>query len=331
MENATISRLTKLNGFCTDHDASLYVNSKLVIYNNLAFGIFNICLTIATVLLNSITITAYMKSRVLKGKLAYFLVMMLSVNDLAVGLTSNVLFAATLLKEYNSRMIECILHDIHFFFLLFFSGCSFKSLVVMSWERYAAICHPLFHRTKVTRKRLLKCTIFFWLLALLGTVLSWHFAVFFDYVIIPELLVFNIILAYFYLRIYVANSRSFKNTRRTERDQNAMRNEQRRQHLANVKLAKSCFLAVMAYVICYLPSSIFTKAALKVEKDLSNCILVWAITLILANSTVNSIVFFWRNKSLRQEACGVVNVILGRRKKKTVVIKSSTTTSLETL
>ena len=328
MDNATISRLTKLNGFCTDDDVNLHVISKLVVYNNLAFGIFNICLTIATILLNSITITAYMKSRVLKGKRAYFLVMMLSVNDLVVGLTSNVLFAATLLKEYNSRMIECTLHDIQIFLLIFFSGCSFKSLVVISWERYAAICHPLFHRTKVTRKRLLKCTIFFWFLALLVTVLSWHFVVFFDYVIIPELLVFNIILAYFYLRIYVANSRSLKNTRRTDGDQNAVRNEQRRQHLANVKLAKSCFLALMAYVICYLPSSIITHGAFEYEKDLKICILVWSETLILANSTLNSIVFFWRNKPMRQEACAVVNTMLGKRKK---IANSPTTTSLEML
>ena len=328
MDNATISQSSHKNPFCTDHEDNL-ATSKLVIYNNLAFGIFNTCLTIATIFLNSITIAAYVKSPLLKGKLAYFLVMLLSVNDLMVGLTSNVLFAATLLKEYNSKMIECILHDVQIFLLLFLSGCSFKSLVVMSWERYAAICHPLFHRTKVTRKRLLKCMFFLWFLALLGTVLSWYFEGFFAYVIIPELLAFNVFLVYIYVRIYLANSKSLKNLRNIEGDQNAERNEQRRQNMVNVKLAKSCFLAVITFVVCYLPSSIITNGAFEYERGLKICILVWAETLILANSTLNSIVFFWRNKFLRQEACAVVNSLLCATK--TANIKSSTTTSLETL
>ncbi len=291
------------------------VTSTMVVWNNLVFGVFNICLTIATILLNSITIVACLKSRLLKYKTAYFMVMMLSFNDLVVGLTSNVLFAAILLNEYSSRRTECLLKHIQIVSLLFFSGCSFKTLVLMSLERYAAICHPLFHRTKVSRKRLMKCLTFFWFVALVATTLSWRFIAFFEYVVIPELLAFHIVLVYIYVRIYLANSRSSKTLNQSKGQQDAHEKtarEQRRQLLLNVKLAKSCCVAVVSYFLCYLPSCIITNAGFKYEKDMAISVVVWAETLILANSSINSIVFFWRSRTLRQEACAVVKQVFCR-------------------
>lgn len=173
--------------------------------------------------------------------------------------------------------------------MLFFSGCFSPDVA------------------KVTRKRLLKSMTLLWFIALLGTVLSYYFAVFFHYVIVPELLLFNVFLVCIYVKIYLASSKSSKTVRDAEGNQNVERNGQRRQLLVNVKLAKSCFLAVITFVICYLPSSIISNVAFTYEKDLKICILVLSETLILANSTLNSIVFFWRNKTLRQEARAVLN------------------------
>jgi hypothetical protein len=187
----------------------------------------------------------------------------------------------------------------------------------MSLERYAAICHPLFHRTKVSRKRLMKCLTFLWFVALVATILSWRFIAFFQYVVIPELLAFHIVLVYIYVRIYLANSRSSKTLNQSEGQQDAHEKtarEQRRQLLLNVKLAKSCCVAVVSYFLCYLPSCIITNAGFKYEKDMAISVFVWAETLILANSSINSIVFFWRSRTLRQEACAVVKQVFCRRK-----------------
>ena len=289
MNDTTGSNERSLKLICTNGP----VTSQIVIWNNLAFGIFNLCLTFATILLNFTTFFTYMKSKVLKAKMAYLMVTMLSVNDLIVGLTSNVLLSAVLLKEYSLRRTECLLNNIQIFLLLFLSGCSFKTLVVMSWERYAAICHPLFHRTQVTRKRLMKCVTFLWSLALVGTILSWQFIAFFDYVIIPELISFNVFLVYVYARIYQANSKSpnAENRRRPDDAVNTASEDQRRHVMLNARLAKSSCLAVASFVLCYLPSCIITNGAFKFEDDLQTSVIVWAETLILANSSVNSIVF----------------------------------------
>ena len=317
MNNTTTPELneTSLKTACTDDP----VTSQMVVWNNLAFGMFNVFLTITTILLNSVTIIASVKSRLLKERMAYFTVMMLSATDLIVGLTSNPLFAAMLLKEYSSRRTDCLLKEIQIFLLLFFSGCSFKTLVVMSWERYAAICHPLFHRTKVTRKRLMKCLVFLWFLALVCTILSVRFVIFFDYVIIPELMGFGIFLVYVYGRIYLANSKSTRNVIENGGQQDAAvktaaKKDQPHHVLLNVRLAKSCCLVVLSFVLCYLPSCIITNRNFKFEQDLKISVEVWAVTLILANSSINSIVFFWRSKLLRDEACAVFKQVFCQRK-----------------
>ncbi|XP_028405292.1 uncharacterized protein LOC114527798 [Dendronephthya gigantea] len=188
----------------------------------------------------------------------------------------------------------------------------------MSWERYAAICHPLFHRAKVTRKRLMKCLIFFWLLALIATILSWRFQAFFTYVVTPELLVFHILLVYFYVRIYLANLNSSKSIRSKEginREADlASWNGRRRKGMMNVNLAKSCFFAVISFVICYLPTSIAMTMKTNFRKDVQVLIDIWATTLILLNSSLNSIVFFWRSKPLRKEVCAVIRIVFCQKK-----------------
>ncbi|XP_028405390.1 olfactory receptor 4M1-like isoform X2 [Dendronephthya gigantea] len=307
-------------------------SSLEVVVNNLTFGVFNIVLSIATICLNFTTIFAYIKSKVLKDKLAYLMIMMLSVNDFLVGLVSNVLFAVVLLEQYSSRKIAPHLSTIHFCFLVFFSGCSLKTLVVMSWERYAAICHPLFHRTKVTRKRLMKCVILLWLAALISTILSKRFQAFFEYYIIPERLVFIILLMYFYVRIYLANLYSSKNIRSKNRINQgsdlALWNGRRRKVMMNVNLAKSCFLAVISFVICYLPSTIAMMIKEKCGKEMQIMVEVWATTLILLNSSLNSIVFFWRSKPLRKEVFAVISSIFRKKERGEVDAGSKNSTNV---
>ena len=70
--------------------------SKVYYVNFIVALVFNIFLTISTIFLNSVTILAYMKSALLKSKKAYFLIMLLSVNDLLVGLFGEVSFVILL-------------------------------------------------------------------------------------------------------------------------------------------------------------------------------------------------------------------------------------------
>ena len=75
-----------------------------VYYINYIVGvIFNIFLTISTIFPNSVTILAYRRSAFLRSKKAYFLIMLLSVNDLLVGLFGNGSFVLLLVTIIVGR------------------------------------------------------------------------------------------------------------------------------------------------------------------------------------------------------------------------------------
>ena len=119
--------------------------------SHLALFLFSLLQTISTILLNSTTIITYWKSTRLKEKTTNFMIMTLSVNDLVVGLSSNIMYLIIVWKEYSSGTTQCYIYAFQFCTQAIMSGCSLVTLVVMSFERYAAICHPFYHRTKVTK------------------------------------------------------------------------------------------------------------------------------------------------------------------------------------
>ena len=137
-----------------------------VYYINYIFRvIFNIFLTISTIFLNSVTILAYRKSALLKSKKAYFLLKLLSVNDLLVGMFGNgsfVLLLVTIIIGYGKCEIYIVLKSTAFCL----AAMSVMTLFGLNIERYLSILHPIYHRTKVTKSKLLKMIIGFWLLVI---------------------------------------------------------------------------------------------------------------------------------------------------------------------
>ena len=68
-----------------------------------------------------------------------------------------------------------------------------------------------------------------------------------------------------------------------------------------IRHAKSCFLTVVCFVVVLLPYSlsnvIFTVGTSDhiLYKD-------WSVALVLSNSSINSVIFFWTKTLLRKEA-----------------------------
>ena len=283
------------------------VTSTKVFVNYTAFCVVTAALSVFTICLNSITAMAYWKSIELKKKTAYFLIMVLSLIDLGVGVFCGPLYVATFTREILLAKSSCFLSGIQIFVHLIIGGCSYKTLIIMNFERYFAIVHPIFHRTKVTKGRLLKCLIVVWFpsVALVVTFIFYPFDVLNKFLTV-ELLLVMAALVYIYARIYFASRRSFENFRRTNgsnsssEGQDASQSE-RKQHLHNIRLVKSCFIVVVCYCICFLPVTILKLSFLKHNQSI-NLIITWLLTLNLSNSTFNSLIFFWRNKLLRHEA-----------------------------
>ena len=67
------------------------------------------------------------------------------------------------------------------------------------------------------------------------------------------------------------------------------------------KLAKSGAILVRCAIVCFIPVSV--TGLLKAEGDaVMFAVAFWSQALSFAGSSVNSVVFFWRNRDLRREA-----------------------------
>ena len=267
-------------------------------------------LIIPTVILNGISVLTIWKNSHLKAKLCYFLILVQSIFDIAVGVISvltNIAVAALELRGIASCLDIVVLEAIAFIP----AGVSLWTICLLTFERYMSILHPIFHRSHVTKARMLACaccavvwvTVTGPVIKLLSEKL--HTAV--NGVIISFFFLFN---TFVYTRIYFAVKKMrFSNDGIGDysAEQKSFNIAEKRKSLRERNLAKSCGLVVLLCYLCYMP---FTVCYLYFRNDQINFRVAycWCGILISLNSSLNSLVFFWKRPSLRQEALSVLKI-----------------------
>lgn len=274
--------------------------SKVYYINHIVACVVNIIIIISTVLLNTGTIIAYWKSTQLRKKMSYFLVMLQSCADLTNGLFGNAGFVLMLVKDilHDSDCKANITVDLT---SSCFVALSFVTLILLNIERYLTIVHPFYARNKVTKSRLLLAAVVLWSLAFAVTVPCKMFSqTISDYLSGITILVVIMASVYFYTAIYFASRRTAHGCR----SEQEMRSEARKAQ--DIKLAKSCAIVVGCTFLCYTPYAIFCLPIFR--SNVRWLVLYWAVTLGCASSSLNSLIFFWRNPVLRKEAR---NILIG--------------------
>ena len=126
-----------------------FVNLILIFVLNILFFFSGICL-------NSLVIVGFWRSVLLRKKLCYFAIMILSCCDLLVVLTCHPLIALTAMLWLTEKI------NVYPKWLMIsgqvegtFVCSSLLALFVMSVDRYLATHHPIFHRTSMTKGKFL--------------------------------------------------------------------------------------------------------------------------------------------------------------------------------
>ena len=135
--------------------------SKKYYINYVLCCVVNVFLTLSTIFFNATTVLAYWKSSQLKKKKPYFLVMLLSMNDIAVGVFANSAFTVFLVRELLGYE-NCLLAILFRILTTKLSGMSILTIFILNVERYLSTFRPIFHRNKVTKRRLLIATVVLW-------------------------------------------------------------------------------------------------------------------------------------------------------------------------
>ena len=265
--------------------------------NHAIVCVLNVFLSFSTTFLNAMTMFAYWRSSQLQKKTSYFLIMLLSLSDFVVGAVCNPVYAVLVIKDLKRDGV-CPLAAVFPMISFALFGMSFTVLFLLNLERYLGVIHPIFHRHKVTKFRILIASFVIWC----------PFAINAYILIVDEELgriiwsikicIFLIILIFIYAKIFRAGREMAMN--RTSGDGTATE----KAFLRNIKLAKSCLIVLCCTFMCFLPMAITNSTTNSLlELDLVGRITwSWSITIMLSSSTLNSVIFFWRNEIIRNEA-----------------------------
>ena len=283
-------------------ELSYIINLTFIFALNVLFFFSGICL-------NSLVILSFWRSVQLRKKLCYFMIMVLSCCDLLAVLTNHPFLALVailwLTKEFNNVYPRWI--NKCFFMANVLLGLSLLALLVMNFDRYLATYYPFFHRTSVTKGKLL---------TLLGTLIVVELSL---YLINLSFISYSVCLLVFLITIsppmLFINYKLFKIARKSRRNNGISPGIRKTFSWKNIS---SCLLAVVCFVALAIPGFVYSglRTKSKFEKrNFDNIFIVglWASTIISMNSTFNCLIFYWKNKILRTEGMKVIKSIKNRR------------------
>ena len=287
---------TGVTTLCDSRMESYYFINLISIYAvNIFFFFSGICL-------NSLVILSFWRSVQLRKKLCYFMIMLLSCCDLLTVLTNNPLMAFITMSwltgklDGNARWPYISLRSTHNV-----AGFSLFALLVMNFDRYLAISYPIFHRTSVTKGRLLTLLAILIIIEItLGAMTVNEFISFQVHCLIISILLIPAML--------FINYKLFLVVRKSRRNKRISPDMKKSFSLKNIS---SCLLAVACVVVICIPVFVYVGLRINSPKttntlDNANLAASWAGTIALMNGTFNCLIFYWKNKVLRTEGLKVL-------------------------
>ena len=259
-------------------------------------------LIIPTILLNAVAVLTIFKSSQLNSKPCYFIILVQSVVDLAIGVLGIPFFNFFLASNIGG-ISKCITTSLASRAKMVPVGVSGIILSAMTLERYIAIL-------QVTKRRLLIYVGCFAAVDLFLVILSFeHPRLLEIYATVKITFVFFFI-AFVYTRIYLV-------VRKLAQSQNKPHDAASEENLTRMKLflreikqAKSCFIVVICFcVLGFLPKTIAVPFFPSIDQFEELAMKIWIITLRLCNSSVNSVIFFWTKTMLKKEAVKMLNTM----------------------
>ena len=265
---------------------------------------------VAGVFLNSVVIISLRRSRQLRKKLCYFMILVLSCFDLAVVIVTHpFLIASTIyfsLREVNERYDKARL------FISFVLYCfSMFALVTLNIERFLALTRPFFHQASVTKTRIVRFEGFLMIVFVIGL----SPALYFDGKVIVNIVSLVTVFSLLFLFIY-SNYKMFVIAKSKRVDETAgpttamASDENRKKLILNLKNISTCSWAVGCFFVCSCPKIIYSVLRLASEMQLYDrrvlLFNLWSNTFLSMNSTFNCLIFFWRNSILRHEGIKII-------------------------
>ena len=275
---------------------SYVINVIFIFVLNVFFFFSGICL-------NSVVILSLWRSPQLWKKLCYFMIMVLSCCDLLVVLTNHPLMAFITLLWMSGKVdvypswLRISLH-----LASSVVGLSLMALLVMNFDRYLATSYPIFHRTSVTKGKLLTLLAILIVVNIILEVISVN-----NFVISYEVAVLIFFIVLFPPTLFI-NYKLFTIARKSRRNNEispGMNKSFSWKRISSCLLAISCFVVLSIPAFVYIGLGITSQDASTLENASIHGVL-WVSTIASMNATFNCLIFYWKDKILRIEGMKVI-------------------------
>ena len=195
--------------------------------------------------------------------------------------------------------------------ILYLNASSLAVLSAMTFERYYGILYPIFHRTRITQRRMLIFIFCVMIFMLLSIVLWFTYTTYFAYLVYATLVFLLLYTGYAYTRIFmVARKKLGHSGNRLVAVEPNQTKTNKRSFLKELKLAKSCFLVLICYMLCFIPGPlVYIIQAENETQSIRRIKRSWVVSLFAVNSSLNSLIFFWAKSMLRNETMKILKRI----------------------
>ena len=282
--------------------------SSSLSFNIIAACIANLIFALGGGFLNSLVILVFLHSSKLRNSVCYFLVMVLSSIDLVVVAVVHPLGITYSISKFTRNHI-CVYEKLYELSTGIICSLSSSGLFSMNIERYLAIVHPYFHQRKVTKPKLLLFVGFCWSYWLT----AWYFLTQSRVIVATgmcSLCLVLYILVYARILVIVREKRKAFITPAVSSSPPEQSIRNYKGYLRDVKLVSTYILVFLFCAICYWPymlayqfKYIESKPCRESTASTNNfSFRILTGTLCAINSTFNCLIFFWRNKTLRNES-----------------------------
>lgn len=227
----------------------------------------------------------------------------LACSDLMVGMLVQPCYVVFRLYENISYLVPpCLLRIVYSESFWVCYGVSFLTLSAISIERYVALHLHLRYKELVTTQRVLMVAMIIWVLDIALTFMEW---------IAQSKLLRNChaaLLLFCLLVTFATHLEIFLILRRHQREINSINRmpSKRKNVQRQTRLAVSVSYIVVIYVTCNIPV-LFVMVYNFAGGHFNNLnVFSWTETIAFLNSSINPVIFCWRNRGIRR---AVLNVL----------------------
>ena len=281
--------------------------STIFKFNAVLLCVLNVLFTFAGIILNSVVIVSLWNSQ-LRRKLCYFMVFVQACFDLSVVVIIHPLINLQIISGWIS-MDFAESHWARYFYIL--ADFSFIELLTMTLERYLALEYPFLHQKFVTKPRL---TIFVLLSMLLfGVSYLLHMS---DLQHFIYKVIYIVLFGGFFLTACIFNFKLFciaKTIRKravvtlgnldgSDSEAKNVDAMKFKMTLASLGKISTCSLVLICLFVCYVPWIVRLAIEMKQpgRRDQNKFLFdLWTDTLFTINSSLNCLIFFYKNSVLR--------------------------------